>query len=72
MADVSSRRVVIAERPDGWEIEGRSYGTAAEALRSVRDEDAASVLASDVSAVTVIEWRPTSRVGRLVVESLSR
>jgi hypothetical protein len=73
------RNVQINENDDGWEVTypdlkpfpGRLrniYHTAFEALAAIKEED----LECMEGAVSVIEWTVKSRVGRLVVQVLTK
>ena len=66
-------RVEIHEHPDHWEMvwaDGReATPTAAEALAAVR-ERGHILVADDGASVVVIEWQPTTAIGRRVVMAL--
>lgn len=64
--------ITISETPVGWlnQHTGRLHPTAAQAIRSVRRSD--KQVANEYGmTVTVISWRPTTRVGRLVARAIA-
>lgn len=67
-------RVAIVEREDCWMVDppGGLHDTAAEALAWVRTRDERDVEHDGVSRVTILEWHPTTRIGKLVVSALTR
>lgn len=64
----------ITERSDDWEARYQDgtvevYGTAAEAQRGVRARGT-KLAEAGVSTITMIDWSPTTAVGRSVVKAL--
>ena len=74
--DMQLHRLIVEERHDRWLIhrEGKmteTYWTAADALRAIKEN--ATVLAElGLSSAIRIEWRTTSRVGRMVVNAITK
>lgn len=66
--------VSIRETEEGWDLtfpmgDTEHHSTANEALQAVKDMGRVMCDAG-VSTVFTVDWYPTSRVGRMVVESL--
>jgi len=63
-------RIGIIETPTGWkDSEGNEHATAAAALAHARASSAARA-ADGGRDVTVVDWHPTTRIGRMVVKAL--
>jgi D-tyrosyl-tRNA(Tyr) deacylase len=72
---MKTRTVTISETSAGWvsdEGPGEAiYATANEALRSVKESDKFTSVATGETTVSVVNWNIKTRIGRFVVRSLS-
>jgi hypothetical protein len=72
-AQIIRKLTTIRELPTGWlaKERGATYKTAHAALQATRREDRAIIRGMPSSAVVrVINWEPTTAVGRSIVLSL--
>lgn len=64
-------RVTIEETPDGWRVGDIVFPTATEAIASVRRAAADRVARTRVTDVVEVEWKPTTRTGRIIARAVA-